>query len=143
MGPIACQNPIGMGCHFLLQHIYVYTHICVCVCVCCHFSRVRFFATLWTVARQAPMSTGFSRQAYWSGLPCPPPGEYPYPGIKPLSLTSPALAGGLFTSSAISVLHTHIIVSNAIFYGELCVLLICLLSSQLSNLHLWGRPPLQ
>ena len=56
--------------------------------------------TLWTVARQAPLSTGFSRQGYWSGLPCPPPGALPDPGIKPKSLKSPALAGGFFITSA-------------------------------------------
>ena len=43
---------------------------------------------------------GFSRQEYWSGLPCPPPGDLPNPGIKPASLMSPALAGGLFTTGA-------------------------------------------
>ena len=51
-------------------------------------SHVRIFATLWTVARQAPLSMGFSRQEYWSGLPCPPPGGLPDPGIEPVSLTS-------------------------------------------------------
>ena len=45
-------------------------------------------------------SIGFSRQEYWSGLPCPPPGDLPHPGIKPVSLTSPALAGRFFTTSA-------------------------------------------
>ena len=58
------------------------------------------FITLWTVAHQAPLSMGFSRQEYWSGLPCPPPGDLPNPGIEPMSLTSPALAGRFFTSSA-------------------------------------------
>ena len=48
----------------------------------------------WTAARQAPLSTGFSRQEYWSGLPFPSPGNLPSPGIEPPSLTSPALAGG-------------------------------------------------
>ena len=43
---------------------------------------------------------GFSRQEYWSGLPCPPPGDVPNPGIEPVSLMSPALAGGFFTTSA-------------------------------------------
>ena len=61
-----------------------------------HFSHVQFFATLWTVAHQAPLSMGFSRQEYWSGLPCPPPGDLPNPGIKPMSLMSPALAGRYF-----------------------------------------------
>ena len=49
---------------------------------------------------QAPLSMGFSRQEYWSGLPCPPPGDLPDPGIEPTSLMSPALAGGFFTNSA-------------------------------------------
>ena len=61
------------------------------------FSRVQCFETLWTVAHQAPLSMGFSRQEYWSGLPCPPPGNLPNPGIESLSFTSPALAGGFFT----------------------------------------------
>ena len=56
--------------------------------------------TPWTVARQAPLSMGFSRQEYWSGLPFPPSGDLPDPGIKPVSLTSPVLAGGFFTTSA-------------------------------------------
>ena len=51
-------------------------------------------ATPWTVAHQAPLSTGFSRQEYWSGLPCPSPGNLPDPGIEPASFTSPALAEG-------------------------------------------------
>ena len=69
------------------------------VCVISHFSCVQFFATLWTIAHQAPLSMGFSRQKYWSGLLCPPPGDLPNPGIEPISLTSPALAGGFFTTS--------------------------------------------
>ena len=51
-------------------------------------SRVRLFATPWTVAHQAPLSMGFSRQEYWSGLPFPSPGDLPNPGIE---LGSPAL----------------------------------------------------
>ena len=47
------------------------------------FSRVRLSATVWTVAYQAPPSTGFSRQECWSGLPCPSPGDLPDPGIEP------------------------------------------------------------
>ena len=54
-----------------------------------------------TVGLQAPLSTGFSRQEYWSGLPCPPPGDLPHPGIEPRSPESPALAGKFFTNSAI------------------------------------------
>ena len=52
------------------------------------------------LAHQAPLSMGFSSQEYWSGLPCPLPGDLPDPGIKPTSLMSPALAGGFFTTGA-------------------------------------------
>ena len=58
------------------------------------------FVTLWTVALQPPLSMGFSRQDYWSGLPCPPPEDPNDPGMEPVSLLSPALAGGFFTTSA-------------------------------------------
>ena len=62
-------------------------------------SPVQLFVTPWTVALQAPLSMGFSRQEYWSGLPLPPPGYLPKPGIEPTSLMSPALAGRFFTIS--------------------------------------------
>ena len=62
-------------------------------------SHVRLCAILWTVALQAPLSMGFSRQEYWSGLPCPPPGDLPDAGIQPVSLMSPELAGGFFTTN--------------------------------------------
>ena len=66
--------------------------------------------TLCTVAHQVPLSMGFSRQDFWSGVPFPPPGELPDPGIKPVSLKSLALAGRFFfTTSAIK----HIITVNA------------------------------
>ena len=52
-----------------------------------------------TVACKAPLSMGFSKQEYQTGLPCPPPGDLPDPGIKPSSLMSPELAGGFFTTS--------------------------------------------
>ena len=56
-------------------------------------SHVQLFALLWTVICQVPLSTGFSSQEYWSGLPFPTPGDLPDPGIEPTSLSSPALAG--------------------------------------------------
>ena len=56
--------------------------------------------TPWTVACQTPLSVAFPRQEYWSGLPFPPAGDTPDPGIKPFSLTAPALAGRFFTTSA-------------------------------------------
>ena len=85
-----------MGCHFILQGIFQtrgQTHVsCIgwrilsqwatweahmrwCVhAYASHFSHIRIFTTLWTAAHWAPLSMGFSRQEYWSGLPCPPPG---------------------------------------------------------------------
>ena len=71
-----CQN---------LKHI-------MCAGMLSHFSHVQPFVTPWTVAQQAPLSMGFSRQEYWNGLPCPPAETLPNPGIKPASPTSPALA---------------------------------------------------
>ena len=65
----------------------VVTHMCVLSCV-------RLFVTPWTVTRQAPLSMGFSRQEYCSGLPFPTPGDFLEPGIEPMSPASPALAGG-------------------------------------------------
>jgi len=53
--------------------------------------------TPWAIALHTPLSMGFSRQGYWNGLPCPPAGDLPDPGIDPVS---PALAGGFFTTSA-------------------------------------------
>ena len=61
-------------------------------CVLNCFNHVQLFATPWTVAHQAPLSMGFSRQEYWSGLPCPSSGYLPDPGIKPVPRPSPALA---------------------------------------------------
>ena len=64
------------------------------LCAPSRFSRVRLFETPWTIARQAPLSMGFSRQEYWSGLP------YPSPGINPVPLMSAALIARFFTTSA-------------------------------------------
>ena len=58
---------------------------CACLSLFSHFSCIWLFTTLWTVACQAPLSVGFSKQAYWSGLPCPPPGDLPDPGIELVS----------------------------------------------------------
>ena len=72
----------------------------VCACMLSHLSCIRLCKTLWTVACQTPLSMGFSRQEYWKGLPCPLPEDLSDPEIEPLSLISPALAGGFFTTSA-------------------------------------------
>ena len=63
---------------------------------CRHFSHVWLCMTTWTVARQASPSMGFSRQEYWSGLSCPPPGDLPDPGINPNLFKSPALTSRFF-----------------------------------------------
>ena len=65
----------------------------------CMHSCVQIIVTPWTVAYQAPLSMELSRQEYWSGLTFPTPGDLPNPGIKPMSLASPALTGGFFTTS--------------------------------------------
>ena len=57
-----------------------------CACVLSPFSCVRLFVTLWTVARQGPLSIGFSRQEYWSALQCPPSGDLSHPGLEPVSV---------------------------------------------------------
>ena len=62
--------------------MYVSAHIDICAVLNC-FSFVRLSVTPRTVARQAPLSMGFSRQEYWSGLPCRPPGDLPKPGTEP------------------------------------------------------------
>jgi len=72
----------------------------LCMCVLSLFSHIQLFVTPWTVAHQAPLSMGFSRQEQWIGLLFPPAGNLPDPGIKPTSLMSPALSGGFFTTSA-------------------------------------------
>ena len=82
------------------------------MCVLNCFNRVRLFVThtdLWTLALQAALSMGFSKQEYWSGLPCPPPGNLPDPGIELASFMSLALAGRFFTTSATLEAHLYYI----------------------------------
>ena len=82
---------------FMLTACLYVLHVCadelyVCVCVLRRFSPVQLCATLWTGACQAPVSLGFPRQEYWSGLPCAPPGDLPNPGIEPRSPTLQAVS---------------------------------------------------
>ena len=72
----------------------------MCSCMPNHFSCVQLYAILWNIVCQAPLSMGFSRQEYWSRLPCIPPEHLLNTGIEPWSLMSPALAGGFFTTGA-------------------------------------------
>ena len=81
---------------FIAQFFYFWN-----MCVLSHFSHVQLFVTLWTIACQAPLFMGFSRQEYWSGLPCPPPVDLSDWGMEPVSLMFPALAGRFFTASTI------------------------------------------
>ena len=69
-------------------------HVCAQLLSC-----VQLLATPWTVAHQAPLSLEFSRQEFWSGVPFPPLGDLPNPGIKPTSLASPLVAVRLLTTS--------------------------------------------
>ena len=88
-------------------------HVCMVSC----FSRVQLSATLGTVAHQATLSMGFSRPEYWNGLPWPPSGDLPNPGIQTTSLMSPALAGRFFTVSASWEAH------NTLLCGQLHLVL--------------------
>ena len=94
---ILLPNPLQWDC-FVLLWCYV--------CVLSHSSRVRLFATPCTIAHQVFLFMEFSRQEYWSELPCPPPGDLPNPGILPMSLMSPVLAGRFFTLAPPGKPHT-------------------------------------
>ena len=72
-------------CFFVYQKSTPFYCSVFCACVVSYFNRVWLFVTLCTVACQAPLSLEFPRQEYWSGLPCPPLGDLPNPGIKPES----------------------------------------------------------
>ena len=75
-----------------MSQLYICLYVCVCFCVCVQsLSHVQLFVTPWIAAHQVPLSMGFSRQEYWSGLPFPPPGELLDPGIEPVSSVSPVL----------------------------------------------------
>ena len=71
-------------------------HMLIAYVLLGHFSLVQLFVTPWAVARQAPLSVGFSRQEYWSGLPCRYLGDLPHPGIKPTSPLFPAFGQVLY-----------------------------------------------
>ena len=105
----------------------------------CMLSRVQLFASLWIIALQAPLSMGFSRQEYWSGLLCPPPGHLTNPGIKPLSLMSPALAVSFFTTSTAWEVQKGMLTDKLVYQEmsmnldanfQLCLLELFLLSIQ-------------
>ena len=82
--------------NFLLEALPPIMHLCVLKLL----QSCPTFCNPTDYTRKAPASMGFSRLEYWSGLPCPPPGDPPDPGIEPTSLLFPALTGGFFTTRA-------------------------------------------
>ena len=102
---ISCLYILNINFLSVASFANIFSHFACCLfifktCVCAVTSYVRLFAITWSVAHQAPLSMGFSRQEYWSGLPCSLSGDLPNAGIKPVSLMSPALAGRFLTTSA-------------------------------------------
>ena len=83
---------------FLLNSIPL-PFFCLLLLLLSRFSHVQLFAIIWIIAPQLALSMGFSRQEYWSGLPCSPPGYLPNPGTEPMFFTSLPLAGSFFTTS--------------------------------------------
>ena len=81
------------------------------------FSCVQLFVTPWTKIHQVLLSMGLFRQEYWSGLPCTPPGDLPDPGVQPMSLVSPTLAGVIFTISTTWEAHVR---DSQWEFAELC-----------------------
>ena len=97
---------------FLHQYHTVLSHS---LCVLSHFSHAWLFSTLWTAARQPPLSMGFFRWEYWSGLPCPPPEDLPNSEIEPKSPVSPALqADSLQLSHQRNTLHVLLFSSSVV-----------------------------
>ena len=88
---------LQIACH----HLFLELRASPCyACMLSRFSHVWLFMTSWALYARFHCPCGVSRQEYWSGLPCPSPGDLPNPGIKPVSPGSPALASGIFTTSA-------------------------------------------
>ena len=107
-----CQIVSTVAVQICTDHCFIsLLHVCVLSC----FSQILILVTLWTVACQAPLSMGFSKQEYWSGLPFPSPRNLRDPGIEPVLHTFHELVDGFFNSSAtwethhklISCCHTH------------------------------------
>ena len=89
LAPASCSQFLKISLLISLSLcLSLFFYVCVCVCMPSHFTNVQCCVILWTVARQAPLSMGFSRQEHWSGLPCLPPRDLPDPGIES---RSPAL----------------------------------------------------
>ena len=101
-GSLACCRPWSCRVrhNWVTEQRHMWPHFFLS-CLCAKsFSHVQLLVTLWTVARQAPLSMGFSQQEYWSGLPRPLPGDLTDPGSKLGSLLSPSLSCGFFPTAA-------------------------------------------
>ena len=127
-------------CVLKIQYRFNLSNACVLI-VCAKSLRLRqLYATLWSVAHKTPLSMGFSKQEYWSGLSCPSPGDLPDPGIKPTSLISPALAGRFFMASATSEAGSK---QQKSFLESLVKPLIPHIRASCSGLITFQRPHLQ
>ena len=94
-GEFFTTEPINYTYYYIYIYTHTHTHIYICMCVCSYLlSCVWLFVIPLTVARQAPLAMGFSRQEYWSGLPCPPPGDIPDPRDR---TQVSQITGGFFT----------------------------------------------
>ena len=115
-GPFTPHSPSWVHTHGLCTRLTAHTIMHACVL---SHSVLSKSATPRNVAHQAPLFMGFSKQEYWSGLPCSFPGNLPDPGIKPLSLKSPASAGRFFTTSTTWEALSHCVSYNK--SHDLCV----------------------
>ena len=130
---LVCEGFIEIPC----ETIWIWWFLCVMhACLSC-FSHVWLCVIPWTVACQAPLSMGFSRQEYWSGLPFPPPGDLPNPGIESTSLVSPALASGFFISSATWEVHFRSLITLILLLKLFCWFLYLMMRSILLT---WFSP---
>ena len=107
------QTWVKVGCAYLHAHMYMHTYVHTQthtrMCVCAQSpSRVQLFATLWTVALQAPLSMEFFRPECRRGLPFPLLGDLSDPGIEPMPLVSPAQVGGFFTTASPKACSFHV-----------------------------------
>ena len=115
---IICQVQMSHLYHFTEQFNFYLpiSHVHACELIC--FNHVRFFETLWAVAHQVSLSMGFSRQEYWSGLPCPPPGDLPDPRDRTCISRDSCTAGGFFTTEPPRKPISHVDNSK----GAMCLL---------------------
>ena len=122
--PMDCSPP-GSSVHGIFQARALEwgaIALSVFVCMLSQFSRVQLFVTPWSVARQAPLSMGFSRQEYWSGLPFPSPGDLPDPGIEPRSPASEADALTCEPPGNSHVIKRHLLLGRKTMTNIDCIL---------------------